>query len=327
LLALLRQRGLDRLYCDRWVANAVHRSGGAPIRVPLDPRLFDESAAGLDSDMRLGPHTAILARREDAPFCRAALAARLAGARETPVGPWILFEAGSDSGWAAPGEPLGLQWRGPACFLDGGKAWAATLARRADRACAGGHPDQALALLRLADREHPDYHPVVERLATCLDRLGDAAAAGACRRRAARLAVPDIPAPIRFANGVVFHGLTIEPQPAAAGGTAVLRYYWQYPETWTPSRLGVFVHFEAGGRRFQDDHPLPCPAGVADQPLPQIFTEERRIAVPPDWPPGPTAITLGLFDPSGGRRLAAESALPAARRAWRLPAPLDIRAP
>ena len=68
----------------------------------------------------LTPSTALLARDEDAGICRRTLVGRGVAMRETPVGPWILFDfapQGSGS-WAESYRAVdGLLWTGFACVI------------------------------------------------------------------------------------------------------------------------------------------------------------------------------------------------------------------
>jgi hypothetical protein len=325
LLRLLRDRGLNRLYCDRWVANALHRACGTNVQVPLDPVFFDAATPRLDCAMRLTPQTGVLARREDAGLCREALAQRLLPAQETPLGPWILFEFTAANGSGISGDDPGLQWAGFGCFLARNKTWAATLAGRADALCQAGKLDQAIDLARRAERAYPNYHPVIERLADWLKTSGQTNEAAAWQCQNARLSRPEIPARICFRNGVTFRGLTLSSRQARPGDTLTVRYYWQHPLRPPAPAPQVFVHFQGKAGLFQDDHGLERPAAAANQPLPEVFVEERKISVPADLPAGRYELNLGLFLPqAGGRRIRAETSLPGHHNAFTLPVVLEV---
>lgn len=335
LVKLIGARGIDRLYCDRWVANAVHRTFGNAVQVPLDPTIFKQTDGRLDADMRLTPSTGILARREDADLCRDVLAQRLVTARETPTGPWILFDFDTARWSATYADDLGLQWSGFACFMERNKAWSATLVRRAELSHRNGKPEQALELLQQAARAMPDYHPVSDRMTWWLEAAGYKDKAASWRKQSLRLAWPETAAEIRFGNGLKFRGMTLSSRRVRPGEKLSIRYYWQYPTKPLRNQPSAFVHFQLaqlpkGEERglFQDDHDLTRPASADYQPLPEIFTEERTIAVPKTLPTGTYSMRLGLFRPrSDGKRLSAQTDLPCADDAAILPVTLEVVRP
>ncbi|MBI2438650.1 MAG: hypothetical protein HYV36_07555 [Lentisphaerae bacterium] len=335
LARLVQERDINRLYCDRWVANALHRTVGESIQVPLEPAIFKGVSGRLGAEIRLTPHTGILVRREDAALCQKVLAERLVVMRKTAVGPWLLldFDAARWSDSAA--DELGLQWSGFACFLTRNKLWAATLARRSDSCFLNGEKDKALDLLFRAAREYPDYHPVTERLAWYLEALGRSHEAADWRGKSARLASPETAAEIRFHNGVTFRGITLSSRQLRPGAPLTIRYYWQFPTKPLPKLPRVFVHFQlvprpAGGERslFQDDHFLPRSAAADDQPLPEIFCQERTVQAPADLPEGKYTVEIGLFLPgepeARGQRIRADTSLSGKRNAFILPVTLEV---
>ena len=117
LLVLLRERGVRRLYCDRWPATAIRRETGGALAVPLHPAHFSTDPARLPLALRLNVHSALLARAEDAPRCRENLFRAGWSLRETTVGPWVLFDFGGDAPWKPGlGREGRLQWAGFACL-------------------------------------------------------------------------------------------------------------------------------------------------------------------------------------------------------------------
>jgi len=325
LVNLIRERGINRLYCDRWMANAMHRTCGEAIQVPLDPTIFGETPRRLGAEMRLTPHTGILARREDAGVCREVLSQRMVDARETTLGHWVLFDFEAARWSDTQADELGLQWSGFACFMARNKLWAATLARRADALYRNGQKDRAMGLLLQAVRVFPDYHPVTDRLTWWLEADGRKDEAAVWRNQSARLACPETNAEIRFHNGVTFRGVTLSSRRVRPGETLTIRYYWQYPTKPFSILPRVFVHFQSESGSIQDDHPLPRPVGADDQPLPEIFMSSRTIQVPSNMPAGHYIVKIGLYLPEGhGRRIQADTALPGERNAFMLPVTIEV---
>lgn len=328
LVRMLRERGINRLYCDRWVANAIHRTCGTAIQVPLDPALFAETTRWLGADMHLTPNTGILAHREDAGVCREVLSQRLVTTRETMLGPWVLFDFEAARWSDTLADELGLQWSGFACFMSRNKPWVATLVHRADALYLNGQKDKAMDLLLLAARVYPNYHPVTDRLTWWLETDGRKDEAVVWRRQSTRLAWPDNVAEIRFDNGVTFRGVTLSSRQVRPGETLTIRYYWQYPTKPCRNLPRVFVHFEGKRGLFQDDHPLPRPVGADNQPFPEVFTDERTVTVPATLPAGRYTVTLGLYLPEAhDRRIRADTHLPGEHNAFILPVTLEVAAP
>ncbi|MBI2441984.1 MAG: hypothetical protein HYV35_11520 [Lentisphaerae bacterium] len=337
LVRLIQERGLNRLYCDRWVANALHGAVGEEIQVPLEPTIFSGKSGRLDAEMSFTPQTGILARQEDADGCRAVLAARLVRMRETAVSPWVLFDFEPARWEDTTAAELGLQWAGFACFLSRNKFWTVTLARRADEYFLNSRKEEALELLFRAAREYPDYHPVTERLAWYFEANGRMDEAEHWRKESARLASPEIAAEIRFRNGAIFRGLTLGPGQVRPGEEFIIRYYWKYPTKPLLRLPRVFVHFQGKEGFFQDDHLLPRGASADNQPLPETFCHERTVKTPADLPAGQYAVKIGLFEPgfagalrpgrpdSRGRRLRADTSLPDEHNAFILPVTLEVK--
>jgi len=328
LVSLIRECGVNRLYCDRWVANAMQRTCGEAVQVPLDPAIFPEALRRLGAEMRLTPQTGILARREDAGVCREVLSRRMVTTRETTLGPWVLFDFEAARWSDTQADELGLQWSGFACFMSRDRLWAATLARRADTSYRNGQKDKAIDLLLQAARVYPNYHPVTDRLARWLEADGRKEEAVAWRNQSARLACPETNAEIRFNNGVTFRGVTLSAHRVRPGETLTIRYYWQYPTKPFRNLPRVFVHFQGKVGFFQDDHPLPRPAAADNQPLPEIFMSERTIRVPADLPAGPYIVKIGLYRPEAhGWRIRAATGLPDEHNAFTLPVTIEVPAP
>jgi 4-amino-4-deoxy-L-arabinose transferase-like glycosyltransferase len=332
LLRVLDERGVDRLYADRWAANAVHRetAGRVWTERELGP---DDLLAGADPDpyrrnrLRFTCHTALLTLARDAPLCRRSLAARGVAMRETWLDPWVLFDF-SPAGWQPEyADDQGLYWAGFACLkTDDLSAALALLARaRSLRSIRGAEPE-AIRLLARVVGYVPELRPALNDLAELLQQTGRTEEAACVAARAAQAWTPAVPAPIVFPGGMEFLGLTLAATNASPGRSLAMRYYWKHPPSRAASDgLSVFVHFTdaAGDLAFQDDHALLPGANVERQPEPLVFVEEREALVPAGLKPGDYTIWLGLFR-DNGRRVAGRTDLPSERRAVRLPVTLRI---
>ncbi len=95
-----------------------------------------------------------------------------------------------------------------------------------------------------------------------------------------------------FAGGVRLLGLHLQEPPPGPGDVRYIRYFWDLPAGWDPRAFSAFVHFESGGRRIQNDHPLPAQDDVRDRAV------ERVLIIPTNALPGKYQGRIGLFDPA-----------------------------
>lgn len=338
LLSRLEERGTRRLYADRWVSEQVHIRSRGRIEAPIDPlfrREVDELPGGREiayPPIDLTPRTALLARAEDADMCRSLLAERGLGLRETAVGPWLLFDVAPGAWRARYAAPTDLYWAGPTCLgadrRRGAKRRAWAIFQDAARLAATNPPaEEAIALLRASLAEYPGLEPAAADLEHRLRAAGrDAEADEAARRRIGRVTAA-APAPVRFPGGIELLGVSPARADARPGGSFLMRCYWRCPPGVARGRIGVFAHFK-GETRFQDDRVLL--AGTPDedltfQPFPEVFEEERTIAVPADTPAGTYRLELGLIERATEHRLKPDTSLPQKRQAVRMPFEVTVR--
>jgi hypothetical protein len=326
LLAALRARGVERLYADRWIANAVHLATTGTLWTS-QVRLRAPAEAGASAQevqrVRLDARTALLVPPAGAPALRAVLAARRLDLRESDLGEWgILFDA------AASGQSLervtGLLFLGAYACLENDTAW--FLGRLSD-------PDGAPSLQELDDflAFEPNCVPAL-RLRLAHARKEDEKELQA--RLAARLESltrPTLGASATFAARYTWLGCRLlegaeRPRP---GATFTMRHYWLADKPPAAGHYALFVHFVGpGGYRFQDDHGLIERPGAWPSSAQAPWTEDRTIAIPADAPPGAYELRIGVCDASfPSARLPVRSRLPRRRRAVLLPGMLTVAAP
>ena len=165
LLEIMHKRNLNRVYCDRWPANALYRETGGAIQTALNPDIFRKESILAEGGVWFTPRTALLTRREDAGLCEQALAGRLVNMRRTDLGPWVLFDFIPGTWKEEYGRNPELEWAGFACLAKNNKRWAAELVDRADILAAKGDKSGSAGLLLKANESWPLYTPVLERLA------------------------------------------------------------------------------------------------------------------------------------------------------------------
>ncbi len=344
LADLIESRGINHVYSDRWLANALDKSL-SDVVTEIEPLIVEyyglqeNPPANADwfyfrrdadrnppNILTLNPHVALVVEQGESGVCRDVLEMRGVSMRETTVGPWVLFDFGPDQWREEFGDDLAMYWAGYACFLRDAKPWAGTLVERAERAIDTDGKGKAEELLRQAFALNPNSICAVERLAELLQQSDREQEAGNLRADIKARWRPDIPAGIQFENGVEFLGLSIT-QKTVQGSTIPVRYYWRCPPTVDAESLATFIHMVADGHRLQDDHVLLEGVSVGHQKQPEVFVEERRLHVPGETPEGVYRFRLGLYErDQSGRRLRPTTAFPVDSRAVAIPVELVISA-
>lgn len=326
LVDLLEERGIEHLYSDRWVANAVRAGTGGAILTEREPYLEKRTSRNPANMLRFEPAVAIVVKQENADLCRAVLARRRVVMRETSVDPWVLFDFGHRRWQDEYRDDLGLYWAGFTCFLFNDKHWAATMMKRAERLQAQQPDTQEVeALLRESLAVYPGYEHGVRLLADVLRAQGRGEEAENLISSSEKQYTPDIPAGIRFRNGVEFLGISLDSQEAFPGGQFSIRYFWRCPPEVRNEDLACFVHIRNGEVLFQDDHVFLADMEVDYQPYPEVFVEERKVLIPADAQAGTWNIRLGLYyrEPNG-ERLEPNTLLPVDSDAVKLPVNVRI---
>lgn len=309
LMRLLVERGITRLYADRWVANRVYDAGGGRIWTQRDPRILPPATPGEDlAHLRLDASSAILMPPAGVPALRDALTARRLTLRERDLGPLgVLFDVDP----AAPPPPAvsGISLAGAYAWLSHDDRWAADRLERDRGERTPEHLDYLLAAA-------PEFLPALRARAGMPDVVATPDRAAALQARIRALTLPEQGARSLFGRHYTWLGCRLQGPGGAVlpGGTFRLRHYWLADRPPAPESLAVFVHFIGpGGYRFQDDHVLPADLG-SDPAAPRVI--DRVVTVPPDAPAGSYELRIGLCHANlPAKRLSVRSTLPQRRRA------------
>jgi len=326
LLKLLKRRGIRRLYSDRWVANAVHTATRGAILTAREPAVFSDAAPDDPGWVTLDPHTALLVAEPALAGARFCLDERRIDMRETAVGPWVLLDFGPGQWRPEYASPPGLYCFGYTCLLGGRKQWASTLAQRAKRIAAEENDlTRAVTWMREAVAAYPNHRPGIQKLAAWLRESGNEEEARVWEEQASAMWTPSVRAEAEFAGGARLIGVFLDPAAVRPGQTFSLRCYWTCPPEVQTELLAAFVHFVGQEGMFQDDHVLLQDAEVGFQPFPEVFVEERSVAVPPGTPPGDYRMRIGLYSRMGtGKRVRVRTGLEQHRRAVWLPVTVRV---
>lgn len=312
LLDRLNREGVTELLADRWVSDRIAAATGHTVRVrhsaDLDRKLDDPPK---DDDpiytlCDLTTVTALLAAPGPAETIEDRLRAEGFRVRRetTPLGELLLLNDPANEGLASRGP---LAWFGDALFTyrePGDEIfYAHSLYQQALRTEARD-PQAALSVLEHCLATDPDHAPALQRWLdwTPADHPDRAARAD----RLDRLLQPARPYAVRFANGMRFEGLRVEPAQAAPGSTVRLTYYWRAPREVNYRDLNVFVHVRQERLAWQDDHPALAgltEARIRRQPTDSPLLVTREMAIPAGAKPGTYSLVLGLVDRSDAKRV------------------------
>lgn len=93
VIAFLQQRGIHRVFADRWEANQCYLHGSDDMRITLDKRLFKDDSRYLEPLLESGmPATALVVDSDDADAIREVLQSAGAAVKEALVAGWTVFE-------------------------------------------------------------------------------------------------------------------------------------------------------------------------------------------------------------------------------------------
>ncbi len=324
----LRSADVRRVYSDRWLANALSRRLPG-VETELEPVLRRNERDPAERgriEWRRG--AALVVLRADAPQTRAALAALAPPPIEIESAPWVVFLAPEQASESAGTPPV--FWTGYTVF----RGQAEVIARErlrgaAERFARDGDAAAAAATLRDIHRACPaalaDADDLLARLRAAAPEVLPAEVWEEWRRYR-----PEIRLNVAYRDGLRLVGITISPREFRAGGCFSIRYFWECPPNVNRRRRAAFVHFQAGARRFQDDHaPLQLVEDreLAEQEPPwRVFIEERTVRVPADAPAGPLRLSVGVTDAQTRARLPPRTELPVRRRAVQVEAVAAIAA-
>ncbi|MDD5706214.1 MAG: glycosyltransferase family 39 protein [Kiritimatiellae bacterium] len=319
LLDTLRERGINRLYAERWTANAVHLAGTGSVWTSRSPRAqTDRRLTEKDDPERLllDAHTAVLMPPAGVPSMRAVLSARTIPLRETALPPFgTLFDVPPGLAGAPWLERrTGIRFLGSYALLDDANEWAMAMLSVADAAENAERLDFLLA-------GAPDCVPVARRRLALLRDQSEATTAlrSELDRRLALLTIPTLGSPARFRGDYEWLGCRLIGGKSSyrPGDILVVRHYWRAPHPPPPERLAVFIHFVGPNKFiFQDDHALldGIYAWPSDADAP--WTDDREVVIPADAPPGRYELCLGVCNAQfPTRRFSVATTLPQRRRA------------
>ena len=331
---VLQQKGVKFFYGPRWLVSQIAAQYPRDEIVTRAPTVFQwtiQDVADYDSrnpyPLQLLDTTGFLMDSRDAPRTRATLERFHLSAEETPFGLYTLFVVRPPGlEHDAVNYPV-LAWTELGCFATDPVLYRQAKAQKLyERSLLGG--TNRIELLTEALQSDPGYQPARKALIAALTAVGRAPEAAKQEAELKAQTIPEIPAQIRFPNGVEFLGFTFPSHELKAGGEWTVLYYWKFPPSVWRKGPNVFVHFRGNGEtKFQDDHPLLADISHAEidgQPQDKIFTERRQLKIPATLATSDSiqCIRLGLCDEN--HRLCPKTEFQVENRAVLVPVSLTV---
>lgn len=270
LATLLKERGVQRLYCDRWEANRL-RELLPSVYLPFERAIYRLPEPDLrpSDEFILSPETAILLASEHTEMARSVFALAHIPVTTERLGQYVLMRLAADAWKEGFAADHGIRWAGYSPVIGSRKRLAWQLIQRAKQ-----ESDSAQELLEQARGLYGNWTTETSE------------------------AISNFKAPVKISGGIELLGLTCEPAAVKAGDTFTIRYYWRCPPTLQKNNLVAFVHFLHGAKRpvFQCDHKLLDGFEIDFQPEPETFVEEFEVQVPAHATAGVYEIGVGVYD-------------------------------
>ncbi len=331
--AALRASHVRKAYAPRWLASrlSVRLGGDIDIDAPLAVRrsLYDLAVREprTPHEIVLKDATGFLADTRDAPCCRAVLKRLGLHWQETPLEAYVLLAVAAPAPDHDSARYATLYWTEAGCMAVGPGKYAR---RKSQALCERALARQdaatnALADLREAVRLDPQNQQATRALIDRLRADGVADEAGHLAEALADATVPQVPAAVRFANGIELLGVT----PGVRTGQAIrLTFYWKCPPGIDAHRVVAQLRFAGTGFRWDDHRALlndTADDEIRNQSQGRIFAESRSVAIPADAKPGEYRVDLALYDSIKGNRLRPSTGLSTSHRGVTLPLTIPVK--
>ena len=334
-LPALRTNGITRLYAPRWIEEevAAHPQLGIDVPTPasLTRTVLDEAESESTRPVPVvfTGTTGFLTDAHETARTRALLREAGLGGHDVSIGTHTLFVVTeADRNDVTSRAPLFWTELGCLAARHSRPQAEVLLAQAAAHAARGATPAE-LDCLQRAVLAYPSHPTARSQWIAALRQAGRHTEAEAQAAMLKQDTVPQIPAPIRFSNGIEFLGVTLSATEAAPGKSIDVTYFWRWPQQAVPGQPMVFVHWERAGKRFQDDHGLlgfDWPADRSQQPCGEVVRERLSLTAPVGMAPGEYQLKIGLVAPGSTWRLRAKTDLEQRHRAVKCPAVLRVRA-
>jgi len=333
-ITALQDKGINQFYAPRWLAERIHMatSNTMTTLVPsLLTRAIDElplQDSRIPLPLPFVKATALFMDKRDAPRTRHVLSEAGLSFQEIPLGSMVMLAVAKDNSATSDINNFHAYWTEHGCFSSiTGKGKAQMLFESINANTTNEAVTNKIETLQKALQLYPAHEPARQLLATTLAAAGRNEESATNAAALKTLFQPQYPAHIRFNNGIELLGVNLLSATAKPGQTLDIAYLWKCPPSLDPEKLAVFVHFQSGKMRFQDDHVFLIsysPQDISYQPFKEVFTESRRVTIPASTPPGDYRLMIGLLDRIDNRRLGFKTSQINLKRAVELPVVIKV---
>ncbi|MDD4736390.1 MAG: hypothetical protein PHP44_09840, partial [Kiritimatiellae bacterium] len=336
ILEKLEERSIVRCFADRLLSARLDEASEGRIET-IQPSFISRSVHSGERRIvneywdisRLTPHDAMLVPAVEAPALERVLERHRINMRQTPVGSFILFDYAPGAYSRESAFYPGLKWIGYGCLSN----------YRYNRKFKGHYyyrealdsddGDIRLDYLKEAVSLYPRHKAALRTLADVSHLRGNLPLYQDTLNALEAFA-PQLDTSIRFPNGITLLGVTAIQREGHPGEELEMWYYWECPPSVRPADFAVFVHFNSGSGRFQDDHVLLEDVeeqDITDQLTPETFITRRVFQVPEEAPPGDYEMQVGLYNRRTSFRMRPSCRLKTAHKAVVFPFPVHVLDP
>ena len=338
-LAVLRRNGVRQFFGPRWMTERLASRDIGQMKVE-SPSFVSRSVQDLpivDSSrskkVLFTETTGLLMDSRDAPRSRSVLAKCGQQWAETQLGSLTLMvvsKATDDGDWI---RHTPVFWTEQGCFAEEPSR---TTKKRAERVfqqamtlkSKDAAAENIIETLERSLSLYEWHQPARRALAAALKASGRATESAVQETILSGQTRPGVSVKASFPIGVQFLGMTVSTNEIRPGQSFDITYYWTCSTSVNTRLYEVFVNFQKGRERFQDDHVLMGDLPVENieyQPFSEVYSYTRRIRVPSSTSPGEYSVVVGLVNRVTKERQKPDTPLNVRKKGVELPIIINVK--
>jgi hypothetical protein len=192
----------------------------------------------------------------------------------------------------------------------------------------GNNSDAIIGTLSRVLSLYEWHQPARRALVSALKASGRPAESAVQEALLSRQTQPEVLAEVGFPAGVRLLGMTISTNEVAPGQSFDFTYYWISLTSVKPRLYEVFVNFQKGKERFQNDHVIMenIPAeNIEYQPFREVYSYTRHVTVPASVSPGDYQVVVGLVNRVTKERQKPDTQLTVRKKGVELPVIIKVK--
>jgi len=337
-LAILRQQDVRQFLGPRWMIDRLACGDRGTIKMEI-PSFASRSIQDLplvdlsrSKKVFFTEKTGLLMDSRDVPRSRSVLAKCDQQWTETQLGSMTLMivsKATDEENWI---RHTPVFWVEQGCFSEEPSR---TMKQRAERVfqqamtlkANGVDLDKIIKMLEQALSLYEGHQPARRALIAAF-QASDRSSESAGHQAALSLQTqPRVSAEATFPMGVRFLGMTVSTNQAVPGQGIDVAYYWTCPASVKTCLYEVFVNFQKGKERFQDDHVLLGDSPVENieyQPFNEVYSYTRHLIVPASASAGDYEVVVGLVNRVTKERQKPDTHLKVRKKGLELPVTIKV---